>query len=133
MSCVLRCQVCSASLIAVWRRLHVWLHSPPIAHSIATCCRSPTAPSTSTARQFLTGSYDRTCKLFDTDERGAAEYAQWATRMWCTQSSFNLPYSDCIATGSFDSTAKLWSHGRAVHGHADSGHSSEVVSHRLAR
>lgn len=56
--------------------------------------------------RFITGSYDRTCKVWDTmsgqelltlDEHKNVVYAL----------AFNNPYGDKIVTGSFDRTAKV--------------------------
>lgn len=61
-----------------------------------------------TGDRFVTGSYDRTCKVWETatgDElltlegHGNVVYAV----------AFNNPFGDRVLTGSFDRTAKLWS------------------------
>lgn len=57
--------------------------------------------------QFITGSYDRTCKLWDTfSGEQLATLEGHSNIIYCL--CFNNPYGDKIATGSFDKTAKLW-------------------------
>ena len=75
---------------------------------------------------FLTGSYDRTCIIWDTY---TGEPLQKLTGhqnvVYCM--SFNLPYANKVATGSFDHTAKIWN---VADGKCDttfSGHDMEVV------
>lgn len=57
--------------------------------------------------RFITGSYDQTCKVWDTfsgdqllslEGHDSVVYAL----------AFNNPFGDSILTGSFDRTAKLW-------------------------
>ena len=76
---------------------------------------------------FCTGSYDRTCKVFDTNtgrEIHSLEGHQNVVYTVC----FNNPSGTMIGTGSFDKTAKIW--------HVQSGeclatlegHTAEVVA-----
>eukprot|EP00601_Ochromonadales_sp_CCMP2298_P034773 CAMPEP_0173372468 /NCGR_PEP_ID=MMETSP1144-20121109/27913_1 /TAXON_ID=483371 /ORGANISM="non described non described, Strain CCMP2298" /LENGTH=148 /DNA_ID=CAMNT_0014324443 /DNA_START=139 /DNA_END=583 /DNA_ORIENTATION=+ len=58
--------------------------------------------------KFITGSYDRTCKVWNTisgDELLTLE----GHRNVVYAIAFNNPYGDKIITGSFDKTCKLWS------------------------
>uniref|UniRef100_A0A2K6F3T1 Dynein assembly factor with WD repeats 1 n=1 Tax=Propithecus coquereli TaxID=379532 RepID=A0A2K6F3T1_PROCO len=57
---------------------------------------------------FITGSYDRTCKLWDTAS-GEELHTLEGHRNVVYAIAFNNPYGDKIATGSFDKTCKLWS------------------------
>ena len=42
--------------------------------------------------------------------------------------AFNTPYSDKIATGSFDKTCRLWSADTGKCHHVYKGHTAEIVS-----
>ena len=56
--------------------------------------------------KFITGSYDRTCKVWDTatgDELVSLE----GHKNVVYALSFNTPYGDKVATGSFDKTCKV--------------------------
>ncbi len=56
----------------------------------------------------MTGSYDKTCKIWDTMSGENVHTLTGHTNIvYCT--SFNNPYGDRVATGSFDKTAKIWS------------------------
>jgi WD40 repeat protein len=56
--------------------------------------------------KFITGSYDQTCKVWDT-QTGNLEHTLKGHKNVVYALSFNLPYGDKIATGSFDMTAKV--------------------------
>ena len=56
--------------------------------------------------KFITGSYDQTCNIWDTDT-GAIIHKLKSHKNVVYAISFNLPYGDKVATGSFDSTAKV--------------------------
>ena len=57
--------------------------------------------------KFITGSYDRTCKVFDTDT-GEEIHTLEGHKNVVYAIAFNNPYGDKIITGSFDKTCKLW-------------------------
>merc|ERR1711988_1838729 len=76
--------------------------------------------------KFITGSYDRTCRVWDTlsgeelrtlDGHKNVVYAI----------GFNNPFGDKIVTGSFDKTAKLWNSHTGELLHTLRGHSTEIV------
>lgn len=76
--------------------------------------------------KFITGSYDRTCKVWDTvtgqellslDEHSNVVYTM----------SFNTPYGDKIVTGSFDKRAKIWDANTGQCYHTLKGHKMEIV------
>ncbi|KAJ3275038.1 Dynein assembly factor with WDR repeat domains 1 [Terramyces sp. JEL0728] len=77
--------------------------------------------------RFLTGSYDRTAKLWDTGS-GKEILSLNGHQNVVYALAFNNPFSDKIATGSFDKTVKLWEAetGKCVYTY--SGHTGEVVS-----
>ena len=56
---------------------------------------------------FLTGSYDKTCKIWDTETGSELLTLRWHKNIvYCI--AYNNPFGDKVATGSFDKTAKLW-------------------------
>jgi dynein assembly factor with WDR repeat domains 1 len=56
--------------------------------------------------KFITGSYDQTCIIWNT-ETGEILHRLKGHRNVVYAISFNLPYGDRVATGSFDQTAKV--------------------------
>ncbi|CAK7321781.1 Dynein assembly factor with WDR repeat domains 1 [Vulpes lagopus] len=83
-------------------------------------------------KSFITGSYDRTCKLWDTAS-GEELHTLEGHRNVVYAIAFNNPYgslgidSDKIATGSFDKTCKLWSVETGKCYHTFRGHTAEIV------
>ncbi|KAJ8792775.1 hypothetical protein J1605_019481 [Eschrichtius robustus] len=75
---------------------------------------------------FITGSYDRTCKLWDTAS-GEELHTLEGHRNVVYAIAFNNPYGDKIATGSFDKTCKLWSVETGNCYHTFRGHTAEIV------
>lgn len=76
--------------------------------------------------KFITGSYDRTCKVWNTitgDELLTLE----GHRNVVYAIAFNNPYGDKIITGSFDKTCKLWSAESGQLYHTYRGHATEIV------
>jgi len=57
--------------------------------------------------KFLTGSYDRTCKVWDTISGEELQSLDEHQNVVYTM-AFNVPYGDKIVTGSFDKRAKIW-------------------------
>lgn len=51
--------------------------------------------------KFITGSYDRTCKIWDTNT-GALIHSLEAHKNAVYCMAFNVPYGTKVATGSFD-------------------------------
>jgi len=56
--------------------------------------------------KFITGSYDRTCKVWNTEE-GTEALKLEGHKNVVYAISFNNPFGDKIATGSFDKTCKV--------------------------
>ncbi|KAL5105225.1 Dynein assembly factor with WDR repeat domain 1 [Taenia crassiceps] len=79
-----------------------------------------------TGSHFITGSYDRTCKIWDAATGEEVRTLGGHTNVVYTV-AFNLPVSDRIATGSFDKTVKLWDSESGECLHTLEGHSAEVV------
>ena len=76
--------------------------------------------------RFITGSYDRTCKIWNTftgDEINCFE----GHRNVVYAVAFNNPYGDKIITGSFDNTCKLWDSRTGENYHTYRGHEGEIV------
>lgn len=57
--------------------------------------------------KFITGSYDRTCKVWNTNT-GEEIHTLEGHKNVVYAIAFNNPYGDKIVTGSFDKTCKLW-------------------------
>lgn len=57
--------------------------------------------------KFITGSYDRTCKVWDT-ESGVELLSLEEHKNVVYTMAFNNPFGNLIVTGSFDRTAKIW-------------------------
>ncbi|CAF4645033.1 unnamed protein product [Rotaria socialis] len=75
---------------------------------------------------FITGSYDRTCKVWDTAS-GEELHTLEGHKNVVYAIAFNNPYGDKIATGSFDKTACIWSTERGTCYHTLRGHTGEIV------
>eukprot|EP00795_Rhopilema_esculentum_P016681 gene16681-8123_t len=75
---------------------------------------------------FITGSYDRTCKIWDTAS-GEELHTLEGHKNVVYAVAYNNPYGDKIATGSFDKTAKLWNSETGKCYHTFRGHTSEIV------
>ena len=56
---------------------------------------------------FVTGSYDRTCKVWDTAS-GEETHTLEGHKNVVYAVAFNNPFGDKVITGSFDKTCKLW-------------------------
>ncbi|XP_055752025.1 dynein assembly factor with WDR repeat domains 1 isoform X3 [Salvelinus fontinalis] len=76
--------------------------------------------------RFITGSYDRTCKIWDTAS-GEELHTLEGHRNVVYAITFNNPYGDKIATGSFDKTCRLWSVETGKCFHTFRGHTAEIV------
>jgi len=79
-----------------------------------------------TGSHFITGSYDRTCKVWDT-ATGDEVHVLEGHKNVVYAISFNNPFGDLIVTGSFDKTAKIWSTETGKCRHTFKGHSEEIV------
>lgn len=60
-----------------------------------------------TGDKFITGSYDQSCIIWDTDT-GNILHKLKSHKNVVYAIAFNLPYGDKVATGSFDTTAKVY-------------------------
>ncbi|KAL6079903.1 hypothetical protein STEG23_014355, partial [Scotinomys teguina] len=76
--------------------------------------------------RFITGSYDRTCKVWDTAS-GEELHTLEGHRNVVYAIAFNNPYGDKIATGSFDKTCKLWSAESGKCYYTFRGHTAEIM------
>ncbi|XP_054649680.1 dynein assembly factor with WDR repeat domains 1 isoform X5 [Dunckerocampus dactyliophorus] len=76
--------------------------------------------------RFITGSYDRTCRIWDTT-LGIEQHTLEGHRNVVYAIAFNNPFGDKIATGSFDKTCKLWSAETGKCFHTFRGHMAEIV------
>jgi dynein assembly factor with WDR repeat domains 1 len=56
--------------------------------------------------KFITGSYDRTCKIWDT-QKGEELFTLEGHKNVVYTMAFNNPFGNKIGTGSFDKTAKI--------------------------
>jgi dynein assembly factor with WDR repeat domains 1 len=98
---------------------------------LATRLRAHEQPLTNCAfdkygTRFITGSHDRTCKMFDSSSGKQLLSLQGHTNsVYCL--AFNNPYSTRVATGSFDKTARLWDADSGDCLRIFEGHSEEIV------
>jgi dynein assembly factor with WDR repeat domains 1 len=76
--------------------------------------------------RFITGSYDRTCIIWDTQSGELLQKLIGHSNV-VYSISFNLPYGDKVATGSFDKTAKLWNVQNGNCLTTLNGHNMEIV------
>lgn len=77
-------------------------------------------------KRFITGSYDQTCKMFDSETgEELLSLEEHENIIYCV--AFNNPFSNRIATGSFDKTAKIWDTDNGMCLSTLIGHDSEVV------
>uniref|UniRef100_A0A3Q3NKT4 Dynein assembly factor with WDR repeat domains 1 n=1 Tax=Labrus bergylta TaxID=56723 RepID=A0A3Q3NKT4_9LABR len=76
--------------------------------------------------RFITGSYDRTCRVWDTAS-GTELHTLEGHKNVVYAIAFNNPYGDKIATGSFDKTCKLWCAETGICFHTFRGHMAEIV------
>jgi dynein assembly factor with WDR repeat domains 1 len=76
--------------------------------------------------KFITGSYDRTCKVWNT-VTGDELLTLDGHRNVVYAIAFNNPYGDKIITGSFDKTCKLWNAETGDLYHTYRGHATEIV------
>ena len=76
--------------------------------------------------KFITGSYDRTCKVWDT-QSGQELLTLEGHKNVVYAIAFNNPYGDKIITGSFDKTCKLWNAETGELYHTFRGHATEIV------
>ena len=75
---------------------------------------------------FLTGSYDRTCIIWDT-KTGDPLQKLTGHQNVVYSIGFNLPYSNKVGTGSFDHIAKIWNVSDGTCDTTFVGHEMEVV------
>lgn len=77
--------------------------------------------------KFITGSYDRTCKLWDTTSGNLVHsFEGHKNAVYCM--AFNVPYGSKVCTGSFDETAKVWDTVTGKLLDTYTGHTGEVVA-----
>eukprot|EP00911_Craspedida_sp_UC1_P002666 UC1_evm2s1959 len=77
-------------------------------------------------KRFATGSYDRTCKIWNTNSGEETHSLEGHENVvYCL--AFNNPYGDKIASGSFDKTARLWDVESGQCFHTFRGHTGEIV------
>eukprot|EP00292_Cryptomonas_paramecium_P003116 CAMPEP_0113666056 /NCGR_PEP_ID=MMETSP0038_2-20120614/2654_1 /TAXON_ID=2898 /ORGANISM="Cryptomonas paramecium" /LENGTH=620 /DNA_ID=CAMNT_0000581489 /DNA_START=122 /DNA_END=1983 /DNA_ORIENTATION=+ /assembly_acc=CAM_ASM_000170 len=76
--------------------------------------------------RFITGSYDRTCKVWNT-LTGEELLTLEGHKNVVYAIAFNNPYGDKIITGSFDKTCKVWNSETGELYHTLKGHATEIV------
>eukprot|EP00435_Cladocopium_sp_Y103_P057340 s439_g19.t1 len=76
--------------------------------------------------KFITGSYDRTCRVWDTLS-GEELLTLDGHKNVVYAIAFNNPFGDKIVTGSFDKTARLWDANTGQCIHTLKGHHTEIV------
>ena len=81
--------------------------------------------------RFITGSYDRTCKIWDTST-GAELHTLEGHRNVVYAIAFNNPFGDKVVTGSFDKTCKLWDANTGALHYTLRGQSAHTLSLRFS-
>ena len=76
--------------------------------------------------KFITGSYDRTCKVWSTNT-GDELHTLEGHKNVVYAIAFNNPYGDKVITGSFDKTCKLWDANTGELYYTLRGHATEIV------
>jgi len=76
--------------------------------------------------RFITGSYDRTCKVWNT-VTGEELLTLEGHKNVVYAIAFNNPFGDKVITGSFDKTCKVWDSMTGKLLHTLRGHSTEIV------
>jgi dynein assembly factor with WDR repeat domains 1 len=79
-----------------------------------------------TGDRFITGSYDRTCKIWDT-QTGEEMHVLEGHKNVVYAIAFNNPFGDKVVTGSFDKTCKLWDANTGELFYTLKGHETEIV------
>jgi len=100
-------------------------------YSLLRTVNSHVMPLTNTAfnksgSRFVTGSYDSTCKVWDTETGEELRTLKGHSNVVYAV-AFNKPYSDLIATGSFDKSTRVWSCSTGKLHHTFRAHAEEVV------
>lgn len=73
--------------------------------------------------KFITGSYDNTCKVFDTNTGEELLSLEGHSNVVYSM-SFNNPFGDKIVTGSFDKEARIWDANEGTLYHTLKGHNA---------
>jgi dynein assembly factor with WDR repeat domains 1 len=76
--------------------------------------------------RFITGSYDRTCKVWNT-LTGEELLTLEGHKNVVYAIAFNNPFGDKVVTGSFDKTAKIWDSSTGELLQTLRGHTTEIV------
>jgi dynein assembly factor with WDR repeat domains 1 len=76
--------------------------------------------------RFITGSYDRTCKIWNTNT-GEELLTLEGHKNVVYAIAFNNPFGDKVITGSFDKTCKVWNANTGELYHTLRGHATEIV------
>ena len=76
--------------------------------------------------RFITGSYDRTCKVWNT-LTGEEILTLEGHKNVVYAIAFNNPFGDKVVTGSFDKTAKIWNSDTGELLQTLRGHTTEIV------
>jgi len=76
--------------------------------------------------RFITGSYDRTCKVWNT-LTGEELLTLEGHKNVVYAIAFNNPFGDKVVTGSFDKTAKIWNSATGELLQTLRGHTTEIV------
>ena len=77
--------------------------------------------------KFLTSSYDRTARVWDTESGECLVTFSGHTNA-VYSCCFNLPYGNLVGTASFDQTAGIWNVADGTNSHILKGHSKEVIT-----
>lgn len=115
----------------VWRLLDKLETATGRKFRLAKILRGHVLPLTNCAfdksgARFITGSYDRTCRVWDT-RTGEELLTLEGHKNVVYAIAFNNPFADKVITGSFDKAAKLWDAQTGECLHTLYGHETEIV------
>eukprot|EP01017_Pseudomicrothorax_dubius_P031582 TRINITY_DN404_c0_g1_i1.p1 TRINITY_DN404_c0_g1~~TRINITY_DN404_c0_g1_i1.p1 ORF type:complete len:357 (-),score=36.87 TRINITY_DN404_c0_g1_i1:485-1507(-) len=104
------------------KKIQTFIQTKSLSHTLPLC----DVAINKMGDRFISGSYDRTCKVWDTHlGKEVFSLSDHKNVVYCI--AFDYPVCGRIATGSFDRTAKIWDANIGKLCHSLVGHREEVV------